>query len=68
MEAMIQQIQQFNPNVLKAIGLVFAGIMLLLFMMTLFDTHTVSTTVPVTVPQVEVLQWASDTSWTRGWK
>lgn len=55
MEATIQH----TDNKITAI---IAGVLILLFSLLFFHTHVTTTT---TIPQVEVLQWSSDTCWVR---
>lgn len=40
---------------------IIAAALLLLFTLLFFHTHNFTTT--TTIPQVEVLQWSSDTDW-----
>lgn len=56
MEATIQHTE-------KKIIAIIAGVLLLLFSLLFFNTHVTTTT--TTIPQVEVLQWSSDTCWGR---
>lgn len=58
MEATIQHTD--NRIIIIAI---IAGVLLLLFTLLFFHTHNSITT--NTIPQVEVMQWSSDTCWGR---
>ena len=57
MEATIQHTD--NNRIIAII----AGALLLLFTLLFSNTHDFTTT--TTIPQVEVLQWSSDTCWGR---